>query len=176
MEDSLKKLNPEATVQHINDIINYLESQTHFIFKYDENFLELTQKEDFKKISIEFEQIEKVLVRQDVDGSKFLQINFHQGVKILVTKTLIGFKPNQLVGFDLARIPRVVTTIDLVSVSKAIEDLFDSEETLESKAEVEILKKVYQSILYGAEDVGFKMQAEKKWISAVLLNHSAAIA
>lgn len=172
----MKKLNADITAQHINDIINYLEAQTHFVFKYDDKVLELTQKEDLKKIKIEFDKIEKVLVRQDVDGSQFLQVNFALGVKILITKTLIGFKPNQLVGFDLTRIPRVVTTIDLVSVSKAIEDLFDTEETNDSKAEVEILKKVYQSILYGAEAVGFKMQAERAWLSAIMLNQSAAIA
>lgn len=172
----MKKINSETTSQHINDVVNYLESQTHFIFNFNEKVLELTQKEDLKKIAIDFEQIEKVLVRQDVDGSKFLQINFAAGTKILITKTLVGFKPNQLIGFDLTRIPRVVTTIDLVSVSKAIEDLFDSEETAESRAEIEILKKVYQSILYGAEAVGFKMQAEKTWLSAILLNQSAVSA
>jgi hypothetical protein len=173
VEDTLKKINSETTSQHINDVVNYLESQTHFIFKFDEHVLELTQKEDLKRIAIDFEQIEKVLIRQDVDGSKFLQINFLQGSKILITKALVGFKPNQLVGFDLTRIPRVVTTIDLVSVSKAIEDLFDAEETAESMAEIEILKKVYQSILYGAEGVGFKMHAEKTWLSAILLNQTA---
>lgn len=172
----MKKINSETTSQHINDVVNYLESQTHFTFNFNEKVLDLTQKEDLKKISIDFEQIEKVLVRQDVDGSKFLQINFAAGTKILITKTLVGFKPNQLIGFDLTRIPRVVTTIDLVSVSKAIEDLFDSEETAESRAEIEILKKVYQSILYGAEGVGFKMQAEKTWLSAILLNQSAVSA
>ncbi len=176
MEDNLKKINTEATSQHINDVVNYLESQTHFTFNFNEKILELTQKEDLKKISIDFELIEKVLVRQDVDGSKFLQINFAHGTKILITKTLVGFKPNQLIGFDLTRIPRVVTTIDLVSVSKAIEDLFDSEETAETIAEIEILKKVYQSILYGAEGVGFKMQAEKTWLSSILLNQSAVSA
>lgn len=172
----MKKISTETTSQHINDVVNYLESQTQFIFKFDDKVLELTQKEDLKKISIDFEQIEKVLCRQDVDGSNFLQINFTHGEKILITKSLVGFKPNQLVGFDLTRIPRVVTTIDLVSVSKAIEDLYESEETAESKAEIEILKKVYQSILYGAEGIGFKMQAEKKWLSSILLNQSAVSA
>jgi hypothetical protein len=172
----LKKLNNEATSQHINDVINYLETHTQFIFKFTEEELELTQKEDMKKIVIDFDQIEKVLTRQDVDDSKFLQINFTNGTKILITKSLVGFKPNQLVGFDLTKIPRVVTTIDLQSVSKAIEDLFDSEDTYETQTEIEILKKVYQSILYGAENVGFKMQAEKTWLTSVVLNHSAVVA
>lgn len=172
----MKKFNNEATSQHINDVINYLETNTQFIFKFTEEKLELTQKEDMKKIVIDFAQIEKVLTRQDVDDSKFLQVNFTSGTKILITKSLVGFKPNQLVGFDLTKIPRVVTTIDLQSVSKAIEDLFDSEDTYESQTEIEILKKVYQSILYGAENVGFKMQAEKTWLTSVVLNHSAVVA
>lgn len=172
----MKKISTETTSQHINDVVNYLESQTQFLFKFDEQVLELTQKEDLKKITIDFANIEKVLLRQDVDGTNFLQINFSQGTKILITKSLVGFKPTQLIGFDLTRIPRVVTTIDLVSVAKAIEDLFDSEETSDSKAEIEILKKVYQSILYGAEAIGFKMQAEKNWLNSILLNLSAVSA
>ncbi len=172
----MKKISTETTSQHINDVVNYLESHTQFIFKFDDQILELTQKEDLKKITIDFREIEKVLLRQDVDGSQFLQINFTVGNKILITKSLVGFKPTQLIGFDLTRIPRVVTTIDLVSVSKAIEDLFDSEENSDSKAEIEILKKVYQSILFGAEGIGFKMQAEKVWLSSILLNQSAVSA
>lgn len=172
----MKKINTETTSQHINDVINYLETQTHFVFKFTETSLELTQKEDLKKIVINFDQIEKVLNRQDVDDSKFLQINFAGGIKILITKTLVGFKPNQLIGFDLTKIPRVVTTIDLVSVAKAIEDLFDSEETYETKTEIEILKKVYQSILFGAEGVGFKMQTEKEWLMSIMLNQPAVAA
>ncbi len=169
-------MSSQPETQHINDVINYLENQALFNFIFTEDTLELTQKEDSKKMVIDFKRVEKVLDRQDVDGSRFLQVNFNGGSKILITKALVGFKPTDLIGFDLSRIPRVVTTIDLQSVSKAIEDLFDSEETAESQAEVEVLKKVYQSILYGAENIGFKMQAEKTWLSSILLNHSAAIA
>lgn len=172
----MKKSSSESTSQHINDVVNFLESQSQFTFKFLEDILELTQKEDSKKMMIDFTSVEKVLDRQDVDGSRFIQVNFIQGSKILVTKSLVGFKPTELIGFDLARIPRVVTTIDLKSVSKAIEDLFDAEENAESKAEIEVLKKVYQSILFGAENIGFKMQAEKKWFTSILLNHQAAVA
>lgn len=173
MEDTLKKINSPVASQNFNEVVNFLDSHTQFIYTFNENLIELTQKEDHKKISIEFDLIEKVLTREDVDGSKFLQLNFNGGSKILVTKNLVGFKPNPLVGFDLNRIPKVVTTLDLQSVSKAIEDLFDSEETIETQTEIEILKKVYQSILFGAENIGFKMQAEKTWFSAIMLNPTA---
>lgn len=176
MEATLKKMSTDLASQYTNDVFDFLENQSQFSFKFDKDVLELTQSEDSKKILIHFNTVEKVLVRQDVDGSPFLQMNFNSGYKILITKSLVGFKPNELVGFDLSRIPRVVTTIDLLSVAKAIEDLFESEESSESKAEIEVLKKVYQSILFGAESVGFKMQAEKKWLTAIMLNHSAAAA
>jgi len=171
----LKKSNSDLT-SHINEVANFLESRSQFLFSFSEETLELTQKEDAKKMVIDFKRVEKVLDRQDVDGSRFIQINFSQGAKILITNSLVGFKPTELVGFDLSRIPRVVTTIDLKSVSKAIEDLFDSEESSETRTEIEVLKKVYQSILLGAENIGFKMQAEKQWFSSLLLNHQAAVA
>lgn len=171
----MKKSNSDLT-SHINEVVNFLETRSQFAFTFSEETLELTQKEDSKKMVIDFKSVEKVLDRQDVDGSRFIQINFSQGAKILITNSLVGFKPTELVGFDLSRIPRVVTTIDLQSVSKAIEDLFDSEENAETKTEIEVLKKVYQSILLGAENIGFKMQAEKMWFSSILLNHQAAVA
>ena len=172
----MKKSNSETPSQYINEVVNFLETRSQFSYSFTEETLELTQKEDSKKMLINFNNVEKVLDRQDVDGSRFIQVNLSQGSKILITKSLVGFKPTELVGFDLTRIPRVVTTIDLKSVSKAIEDLFDSEESSETKTEIEILKKVYQSILMGAQDIGFKMQAEKKWFSSILLNHQAAVA
>lgn len=171
----MKKSSSDLT-SHINEVVNFLETRSQFTYSFTEETLELTQKEDSKKMVIDFSRVEKVLDRQDVDGSRFIQINFSQGAKILITNSLVGFKPTELVGFDLTRIPRVVTTIDLKSVSKAIEDLFDSEDTAETKTEIEVLKKVYQSILLGAENIGFKMQAEKLWFSSILLNHQAAVA
>ncbi len=154
----------------MNEILNFLENKSHFKFVLTNGVLELKQSEDNKKMNIRNEDIEKVLARQDLDGSQFLQVNFGSGGKILITQSLIGFKPYEVVGFDAARIPRVVTTVDLLSVSKAIEQFFDADETPDSKAELEILKKVYQSILLGAEKIGFKMTAEKNWFSSTMIN------
>jgi len=157
----------------MNEILNFLENKAHFEFVLSNQTIELTQSEDQKKIDIDNTQIEKVLTRQDLDGSQFLQINFISGSKILITQSLIGFKPHEMVGFDAARIPKVVTTVDLLSVSKAMEELFDADETPNSKAEIEVLKKVYQSIMIGAENIGFKMSTEKRWFSSVMHNPNA---
>jgi hypothetical protein len=160
----------------MNEILNFLENKAHFNFVYSNDTIQLTQKEDSKRIDIQNENVDKVLARNDLDGSPFLQINFISGQKILITPSLVGFKPFEMVGFDSARIPKVVTTVDLLSVSKAMEELFDADETPNSKAEIEVLKKVYQSIMMGAENIGFKMSTEKRWFSSVMHNPIAFIA
>ena len=157
----------------MNEILNFLDKKSQFKFTFTTGIIDLKQAEDNKKIEIKSDDVEKVLSRQDLDGSQFLQINFKTGAKILITNSLIGFKPYEMTSFDSSRIPRVVTTVDLVSVSKAIEHLFDSDDAPNSKAEVEILKKVYQSIMFGAENVGFKMNEEKKWFSSIMLMTAA---
>lgn len=172
----MKKTNDENTSQNMNEILNFLENKAHFQFVFSNNSIEITQAEDQKKIDINNEQIEKVLTRHDLDGSQFLQVNFISGHKILITQSLIGFKPHEMVGFDATRIPKVVTTVDLLSVSKAMEELFDADETANSKAEIEVLKKVYQSILIGAENIGFKMSSEKRWFLSVMHNPVAFVA
>ena len=173
----MKKNDLDSASENMNTVINFLEKQSQYTLEFpEENLLSLTQNEDLKKINIKTMLIEKVMVRVDSEANEFLQVNFNHGHKILITKSLVGFKPHELVGFDISRIPRVVTTMDLVSVSKAIEDLFDIEETPDTRAEIEVLKRVYQSILVGAENIGFKMCAEKKWISSLLLSNSSIVA
>ena len=172
----MKKQNAITTSQSMNEVLNFLEKKSQYKFTFANDTLEIKQAKDDKKMQIKKDDIEKVLSRQDLDGSSFLQINFNSGSKILITRSLIGFKPHDMMGFDSARIPRVVTTVDLVSVSKAIEQLFDSDETPDSHAEIEVLKKVYQSIMIGAENIGFQMNQEKKWFSSIMLNPSAAAA
>lgn len=160
----------------MNEIVNFLESTRYVNFEFDQTRLRVTQNEDSKSMSFNFVDVEKVLSRTDYDGSQFIQINFVNKTKILITKNLIGFKPLDIIGFDSAKIPKVVTTVDLNSVHKAIEELTDAEETYQTATELEVLKKVYQSIMLGAEQVGFEMRAEKQWFSAFLLNPLAATA
>lgn len=159
---------------HTNEIINFLESVNSFEYELlSEDKCCITQKEDRRVLAVDLSAIEKILKRQDIDGSEFLQLNFKNNTKILITRSLIGFKPEGLVGFDLTKVPRVVTTVDLKSVSVAIEELFDAEESKNLQIELDILKKVYQSILFGAERIGFDLPEEKMWISRFLLNNTA---
>ena len=93
--------------------------------------------------------------------------------KILITERLIGFKPAvRKTGALLAgqgaptkstratsKLPRVVTTPDLVSVLEAMEDAAES-----ADRDLTVLRELFDSIVRGAERAGFDVEKEKAWL------------
>lgn len=133
--------------------------------------VEITQLVDSRKLKIGEGDLEAVLPRQDQDGRPFLQLNLSEGRKILLTDQLIGFKPKPMPGLDLKKLPKVVTTPDLVSVLEAIEETLGSGGE-SNHSEADMLKKAYFSIVAGAEIVGFKMSAERDWVIRLIASSS----
>lgn len=129
--------------------------------------LTIWQKADGKKLELDASQISEIIERQDQDGAGFLQLNFENGRKLLLTQYLIGFKPVWLAGLDRDRLPKVVTTPDLVSVLEAIQESLDTTSGLTESSELGVLKLVFESVLVGGEDVGFDMSQERVWIQQV---------
>src|ERR1700678_530587 len=82
----------------------------------------ISQKGDSKTIKVKTNELTDVLSRKDSEGKEFVQINFVTGKKILLTDQLIGFKPFPIPDLDVTKLPKVVTTVDLLSVFEAIED------------------------------------------------------
>ena len=124
--------------------------------------LAIQQTTDGKTIPLKVAELQDVLVREDSTGSSFIQVNFLSGAKILITDTLIGFKPHPTVGLDLRKLPKVVTTPDLLSVFEATEEAISAEA---ERSEVETLKKVFQAILIGGEAIGFELDQEREWFN-----------
>lgn len=124
------------------------------------------QNLDGKSFQFHCHEIEDVLKRTDSDGRPFIQVNFVSGYKVLFTDTLVGFKPRETLGLDMSRVPKVVTTPDLLRVGEAIEDSLASDHPEEH--EFELLKKVYQAILFGGERVGFDLSQEKRHFARLL--------
>lgn len=124
----------------------------------------LVQKTDGKTLKLLPESVEAVLNREDSEGNPFLQVNFLSGQKVLLTKHLIGFKPSHVYGLDDQRLPKVVTTPDLLSIIDVItdEDNFDIQE-------FDVLRKVYLSIVDGGEAVGFDLSKEREWLAQMTL-------
>lgn len=138
----------------------------------DTGQLQIHQNTDGKCIAIAVDDLEEVISRIDSDGHVFLQINFHSGKKILLTENLIGFKPVPSRGLDLGKLPKVVTTPDLLSVVEAIEDSITSAPN--QVDELEVLKRVFDSVLRGAEAVGFDITPERLWLQGLARGSKAS--
>ena len=127
--------------------------------------ISILQKVDNRRIRFSTSTIEEVLSRQDSEGRDFLQVNFLNGRKILITEKLVGFKPAETSGLDLRKLPKVVTTPDLVSVVEAIEESVN--EFGHRAEEVDVLRRVFDSVLNGAEAVGFEVGTERNWLNFI---------
>jgi hypothetical protein len=121
----------------------------------------ITQKGDSRSLTLKADELADVLTRKDAEGRTFVQVNFTTGRKILLTEQLVGFKPLAINEIDISKLPKVVTTLDLLSVFEAIEESISNAAPTD---ETEILKRVFQSILAGAEQAGFDLSNEKVWL------------
>jgi hypothetical protein len=154
--------------------MSFLRTANGLEHRLESETLTITQRIDQKSVSFPVADFAEVIPRKDDHGKTFLQVNFHSGKRILVTDALIGFKPHETVGLDMAKLPKVVTTPDILSVFEAIEETLgigDSEEY-----NVETLKKVYLSVILGGELVGFDLQRERAWLERLLVTQTAASA
>ncbi len=165
----------KSTHAELDHILNFVDSSKGLRAKMNETGrVQLRQDLDGKLFTFSSQDVNEVLHRADSEGKAFLQVNFKNGAKILLTETLIGFKPIETLGLDMARIPKVVTTPDLVSVYEAIEESLGADNG--NDTEVEILKKVYLAIISGGEKVGFDLAAERKWLNRLLASKFKASA
>jgi len=158
---------PQKPSKLLEEILHFVERSSGL--KSDSGLhgsVTVCQNIDGKKFKFESDCLSEVLQRTDGDGKPFIQINFVNGHKVLFTDTLVGFKPRDTYGLDMTKIPRVVTTPDLVSVFEAIEEGLSSE--MASEYEIEVLKRVYSAILLGGEAAGFELEFERRWLSRLL--------
>jgi len=169
----LNKLKPENVQNLIEKIKLFVSHSSGLACSIsDEGFVDIHQKTDERVIKFKCEDLGDVLSREDKEGKSFIQVNFTTGRKILLTDTLVGFKPEPRSSLDLSRLPRVVTTPDLLSVFEAIEEVMSSDS--KNNEEITILKEVYHSILIGAEAVGFDLKSERVWLSRLLTSNRAS--
>ena len=158
-------MNQRASNVELSNILNFVERTTGLKAAFIEGRVEIAQSLDGKIFHFEADHVTEVLNRTDSDGRPFIQINFRDTNKVLLTDSLVGFKPSETAGLDMARIPKVVTTPDLKSVLDAIEDTLGSDQ---ADHEVEILKKVFYSILSGAEKIGFDLPFERRCLERLM--------
>ena len=152
--------------EHMTEIVSFVERATGLkLVKESGSAVRIVQKADGKSVAFAPVDIEDVLFRSDTEAQEFLQINFSSGKKILVTRALIGFKPLALQGLDNAKLPRVVTTPDVLSVFEAIQDALHADDA--DEREVVLLKKVFEAVLAGGESVVFDLGVERSWLARI---------
>lgn len=123
------------------------------------------QELDGKTLELQASDLDTMLLRSDSEGRDFIQVNFLSGQKILFTDRLIGFKPVPSKGVDTEKLPRVVTTPDIVSLFEAIQDALHSVEV--EVQQVESLKRLFEAVLRGGEAVGIDLHTERKWLTRI---------
>lgn len=168
--------NPKTKLNEteLDQILNFVDASKGLAGTVGETGkIQIRQDLDGKSFAFQAHEVSEVLNRSDADGKPFLQLNFKGGNKVLLTETLIGFKPIEAFGLDMNRLPKVVTTPDLLSVFEAIEEALGSDT---AEHEVEILKRVYQAILMGAEKVGFDLPFERRWMNRLFASKLRATA
>lgn len=150
----------KSTPVELDNILNFVDASQGLRAKINESGrVQILQELDSKVFSFNSGDVSEVLHRSDSEGKPFIQVNFKSGAKVLLTETLVGFKPADTFGLDMNRIPRVVTTPDLTSVYEAIEEAMAGDQGVDH--EVEILKKVYLAIITGGEAAGFDLCTER---------------
>ena len=153
--------------KNLEEIFKYVDSTESLSF-VDSNlndYFIIEQKVDSRRITVNKFDVEEVLSRQDEDGQEFLQVNFVSGKKILLTKKLVGFRPLTMFGLDMDKLPKVVTTPDIMNIFDAIQESLCHEEN--TSEELEVLRKVYDSVVCGGESVGFNLEEERRLFSRI---------
>lgn len=159
----------------LKEIIQFVDKSSGLKSQVSESgIVRIEQSVDGKVFRFDSSELTEVLQRVDADGKQFIQINFQAGTKVLFTETLVGFKPSETLGLDMSKIPRVVTTPDLLSVFEAIEETMSADNAPDH--EIEILKKVFQSILQGGELAGFDLAFERRWLARLVSTKTRASA
>lgn len=154
--------NPKSIIE---DFLSYTKKLS--LIRRDENKkITLLQTHDKKTLSFYESDIEKVLKRKDNNGETFLQVNFKNGKKILLTNEFVGFSPAACSEIDIKKLPRVVTTVDLLSVIEALESsLYGTDHYQENLHEVKLF---FEAIAKGAESIGFSLIGERLWVEKLL--------
>ena len=134
----------------------------------------IKQKVDGKSILLKASEIGEVDLRSDTDQTQFIQVNYSNGQKILITNQLIGFKPLNREAVIGGNLPKVVATPDLVSLLEVIEECMDANP--DNVSNLFELRQAFDAIIEGGEAIGFDFSTERLWLKHLsVLNSKNAV-
>ncbi len=154
-------------------VIEFLENSRGLNYKKLETGLRISQKVDGKHLHLDLQDVTSVIPREDYKKDSFIQINFKEGKKILLTDNLIGFKPAEIDGINIETLPKVVATPDLVGLFEALEDCLAAKNT--NITMLLELRQASMSIIEGAESIGIDLTQEKIWLKRIGLKQKTSV-
>lgn len=151
-----EELMKTATIitEHKNTLLSFIK-KTRGLRVKNQNLTSITieQKEDKSFLKIFFHQISHISLASETKKEDYIQINFINKTKCILTESLIGFAPIKSLLLDKNSLPEVVSSIDLLNILEAFEA------NLRNSGEIEdflFLNQVYHAVLNGGKHIGLE--------------------
>lgn len=142
------------TVEHKNILLQFIKNAKGLRVKQQgQNFITIEQLEDKSFLKVFFYQIRHVSQSPESNKDSYIQINFTNNTKCILTDNLIGFAPIKSFLLDKNALPEVVSSMDLLNIIEAFES------NLRNSGEPEdflFLNQVYHSVLNGGKHIGIE--------------------
>lgn len=117
------------------------------------NYITIEQLEDKSFLKIFFHHISYISFSKETSNKNYIQLNFTNNTKCILTNNLIGFAPIKSLLLEKSSLPEVVSSMDLLNIIEAFEA------NLRNSGEPEdflFLSQVYHAVLNGGKKIGIE--------------------
>ncbi|MBE8162641.1 MAG: hypothetical protein HAW63_01470 [Bdellovibrionaceae bacterium] len=123
------------------------------IKKSTNDYIIIEQLEDKSFLKIFFHHIDYISFSKDARKESYIQLNFINNTKCILTSDLIGFSPVKSLLLNKNSLPEVVSSIDLLNILEAFEASLRNSGNSEDFL---FLNQVYNAVLNGGKKVGME--------------------
>lgn len=142
------------TTEKKSTLLNFIKKASGLKIKQqDKYFIIIEQLEDKSCLKVFFHNISYISFAKDDTGGQYIQIDFLNKTKCILTDSLIGFSPVKSLLLNKNALPEVVSSIDLLNIIEAFEA------NLRNSGEAEeflFLNQVYHAVLNGGKQIGIE--------------------
>lgn len=137
-----------------NILLNFIKKATGLRLKQQSNnYIIIEQLEDKSFLKIFFHHISYISCSKEKQGDHYIQLDFTNNTKCILTNNLIGFAPIKSLLLKKNCLPEVVSSMDLLNIIEAFES------NLRNSGEPEdflFLSQVYYAVLNGGKNIGIE--------------------
>ncbi|MBE8221821.1 MAG: hypothetical protein HAW60_03740 [Bdellovibrionales bacterium] len=154
INESSEKITEKNPAENKNILLNFVSKADGLNIKQQtSDYVIIEQNEDRSFLKVFFNNISCITFSKKEQGECYIQLNFINNTKCILTNGLIGFAPIKSILLDKNSLPEIVSSIDLLNIIEAFED------SLRNSGESEdflFLSQVYHSVLNGGKNIGIE--------------------